>query len=83
MSYVVYNHKNKREVILHLFEMENFGTERELPDMSGSIEKCLNSKEASLAEDLAKIMYDVFPASALNCQEALSMSFIISHPFSS
>lgn len=45
MSYVVYNHKNKREVILHLFEMENFGTERELPDMSGSIEKCLHSKE--------------------------------------
>lgn len=45
MSYIVCNHKNKREVILHLFGIENFVTERELLEMSGSIEKSLHSKE--------------------------------------
>lgn len=48
MSYIVCNHKNKREVILHLSEMEDFGTERELPEMSGSIEKCLHSQEVDV-----------------------------------
>lgn len=48
MSYIVCKHKNKSKAILHLSERKNSGTEWELPEMSGSTEKCLHSKEVDV-----------------------------------
>jgi len=48
MSYTVCNHKNKKELILHLSEIENSGTEWEVPEMSGSVEKCVHCEEVDV-----------------------------------